>query len=57
MTVCTNSADALYSAIDHLLNDKMMSRQMGEHAYQVLKQNQGALHRLLAIINRYLTSK
>ncbi|OCG07107.1 3-deoxy-D-manno-octulosonic acid transferase [Gilliamella sp. wkB178] len=54
MIVCTNSANDLYSAINHLLNDKIICKQIGEHAYQVLKQNQGALKRLLEIINYYL---
>ncbi|MWN90287.1 3-deoxy-D-manno-octulosonic acid transferase [Gilliamella sp. Pra-s65] len=57
MQVCASSADALYSTIDALLNSQINRQQMGEHAYQVLKQNQGALGRLLAIINRYLKNK
>ncbi|OCG25024.1 3-deoxy-D-manno-octulosonic acid transferase [Gilliamella sp. wkB108] len=52
--VCSNSADDLYSAVIHLLDDRINSKQIGEHAYQVLKQNQGALNRLLDVINRYL---
>ncbi|MWN32171.1 MULTISPECIES: lipid IV(A) 3-deoxy-D-manno-octulosonic acid transferase [unclassified Gilliamella] len=57
MQVCASSADALYSTIDALLNSQINRQQMGEHAYQVLKQNQGALGRLLAIINRYIKNK
>lgn len=57
MLVCTSSADALYSAVDNLLKDENKRKQLGENAYQVLKQNQGALERLLAIVNRYLTVK
>lgn len=55
MIVCSNSIDDLYSAIIHLLEDRINSKKIGEHAYQVLKQNQGALNRLLDVINRYLT--
>lgn len=57
MIVCTNSADDLYSTIDRLLNDNSRRVQLGENAYLVLKQNQGALSRLLAVINHYLNIK
>ena len=57
MIVCTNSADDLYSTIDCLLNDNSRRVQLGENAYLVLKQNQGALSRLLAVINHYLNIK
>lgn len=57
MIVCTNSADDLYSSIDCLLNDNSRRVQLGENAYLVLKQNQGALSRLLAVINHYLDIK
>ncbi|MWP61421.1 lipid IV(A) 3-deoxy-D-manno-octulosonic acid transferase [Gilliamella sp. Pas-s25] len=57
MIICTSSADALYSAVNTLLANKSNSQQIGEQAYQVLKQNQGALNRLLNIINHYLYSK
>lgn len=57
MIVCTNSADDLYSTIDRLLNDNSRRVQLGENAYLVLKQNQGALSRLLVVINHYLNIK
>ena len=57
MIVCTNSADDLYSSIDCLLNDNSSRNQLGENAYLVLKQNQGALSRLLTVINHYLYIK
>ncbi|OCF94190.1 lipid IV(A) 3-deoxy-D-manno-octulosonic acid transferase [Gilliamella sp. wkB308] len=57
MIVCTNSADDLYSTIDRLLNDNSRRVQLGENAYHVLMQNQGALSRLLAVINHYLNIK
>ncbi|OCG21652.1 3-deoxy-D-manno-octulosonic acid transferase [Gilliamella sp. App2-1] len=57
MIICASSADALYSAVNTLLENKSNSQQIGEQAYQVLKQNQGALDRLLNIINHYLCSK
>jgi 3-deoxy-D-manno-octulosonic-acid transferase len=57
MQVCQSSADALYATIDALLNNQHNRQQMGENAYQVLKKNQGALGRLLAIISRYLKNK
>ena len=57
MIVCTNSADDLYSTIDCLLNDNSSRNQLGENAYLVLKQNQGALSRLLVVINHYLNIK
>lgn len=57
MIVCTNSADDLYSSIDCLLNDNSSLNQLGENAYLVLKQNQGALSRLLTVINHYLYIK
>lgn len=57
MIVCTNSADDLYSSIDCLLNDNSRRNQLGENAYLVLKQNQGALSRLLTVINQYLYIK
>ena len=57
MIVCTNSADDLYSSIDCLLNDNSRRVQLGENAYLVLKQNQGALSRLLTVINHYLYIK
>lgn len=57
MIVCTNSADDLYSSIDCLLNDNSNRNQLGENAYLVLKQNQGALSRLLTVINHYLYIK
>ncbi|NUF28408.1 3-deoxy-D-manno-octulosonic-acid transferase [Gilliamella bombicola] len=57
MITCASSADALYSAVNALLANKSHSQQIGEQAYQVLKQNQGALERLLNIINHYLYSK
>ncbi len=57
MIVCTNSADDLYSTIDCLLNDNSSRNRLGENAYLVLKQNQGALSRLLAVINHYLNIK
>lgn len=55
LLVCHNSVDELYLTIDDLLNHPTKRKQIGENAYQVLKQNQGALDRLLAIINRYLS--
>lgn len=57
MIVCTNSADDLYSSIDCLLNDNSSRNRLGENAYLVLKQNQGALSRLLTVINHYLYIK
>ncbi|MCO6556652.1 MAG: lipid IV(A) 3-deoxy-D-manno-octulosonic acid transferase [Gilliamella sp.] len=57
MIICASTADSLYSAINGLLENKTRSQQIGEQAYQVLKQNQGALHRLFNIINYYLYSK
>ncbi|MWN06074.1 lipid IV(A) 3-deoxy-D-manno-octulosonic acid transferase [Gilliamella sp. Pas-s95] len=57
MITCASSADALYSAVNTLLANKSHSQQIGEQAYQVLKQNQGALDRLLNIINHYLCAK
>ncbi|NUF50426.1 lipid IV(A) 3-deoxy-D-manno-octulosonic acid transferase [Gilliamella sp. ESL0250] len=57
MIICASSADALYSAVNTLLENKSNSQQIGEQAYQVLKQNQGALDRLLNIINHYLCAK
>ena len=57
MIVCTNSADDLYSSIDCLLNDNSSRNRLGENAYLVLKQNQGALSRLLTVINQYLYIK
>ncbi|OCG38233.1 MULTISPECIES: lipid IV(A) 3-deoxy-D-manno-octulosonic acid transferase [unclassified Gilliamella] len=57
MIICASTADSLYSAINGLLENKTRSQQIGEQAYQVLKQNQGALHRLFNIINYYLCSK
>lgn len=57
MIICDSTAEALYLVVNNLLNNKTESQQIGENAYQVLKQNQGALDRLLGIINRYLCSK
>ncbi|WP_085247070.1 lipid IV(A) 3-deoxy-D-manno-octulosonic acid transferase [Gilliamella mensalis] len=57
MITCASSEDALYSAVNALLANKSNSQQIGEQAYQVLKQNQGALNRLLNIINHYLCAK
>ncbi|OCG14009.1 3-deoxy-D-manno-octulosonic acid transferase [Gilliamella sp. App6-5] len=57
MIICASSADALYSAVNALLENKSNSQQIGEQAYQVLKQNQGALDRLLNMINLYLYPK
>ena len=57
MIICDSTAEALYLVVNNLLNNKTESQQIGENAYQVLKQNQGALDRLLGIISRYLCSK
>lgn len=57
MIVCTNSADDLYSSIDCLLNDNSSRNRLGENAYLILKKNQGALSRLLTVINHYLYIK
>ena len=54
MLVCDSSADSLYSTINSLLNDQSRCQQIGENAYQVLKNNQGALNRLLEVIHHYL---
>ena len=54
MLVCDSSADSLYSTINSLLNDESRCQQIGENAYQVLKNNQGALNRLLEVIHHYL---
>ena len=57
MIICDSTAEALYLVVNNLLNNKTDSQQIGENAYQVLKQNQGALDRLLGIITHYLCSK
>lgn len=45
----------LFNKINKLINDTELSAKMGENAFQVLKQNQGALTRLLAVIESELS--
>jgi 3-deoxy-D-manno-octulosonic-acid transferase len=57
MIICDSSPASLYSAINDLLENNTNRKQIGENAYQVLKQNQGVLGRLLDVINPYLCVK
>ncbi|OCG13779.1 3-deoxy-D-manno-octulosonic acid transferase [Gilliamella sp. wkB292] len=54
MIISDSSANKLASLVDNLLTNPTHSKQIGEKAYHVLKQNQGALAKLLDIINHYL---
>ncbi|MDF7666822.1 lipid IV(A) 3-deoxy-D-manno-octulosonic acid transferase [Orbaceae bacterium ESL0727] len=54
MIICDNTTASLYSVIDKLLKDPHYRTQIGENSYQILKQNQGALDRLLTLIKGYL---
>ncbi|MDF7670662.1 lipid IV(A) 3-deoxy-D-manno-octulosonic acid transferase [Orbaceae bacterium ESL0721] len=53
--VTINTEADLYRTIDKLLSDADLQKEMGENSYRILKQNQGALDRLLTIIKRYLS--
>ncbi|WP_392565969.1 lipid IV(A) 3-deoxy-D-manno-octulosonic acid transferase [Utexia brackfieldae] len=53
--VANKNPDELYHLVLNLIDDKTAAQQMGECAYQVLRQNQGALGRLLKLIQGYIT--
>ena len=44
----------IFNKINDLQNNSKQCQQMGENAYQVLKRNQGALDRLLTIIDQHI---
>lgn len=54
LIVCRNTADNVYFEINKLLDDRHYCRHVGDNAYHVLKQNQGALDRLLILIKNCL---
>lgn len=54
MIISDSSANKLALFVDNLLTNPTHCKQIGEKAHYVLKQNQGALAKLLAIINHYL---
>ncbi|XKM13922.1 lipid IV(A) 3-deoxy-D-manno-octulosonic acid transferase [Orbaceae bacterium ac157xtp] len=54
LKIIKNSADDLFHNVNELLTNRAMREQQGENAFTVLKQNQGALNRLLALIDQFI---
>ena len=54
--ITESTQQSLADKIDKLLTDKQLRQSMGDNSFAVLKQNQGALQRLLNVIDNTISS-